>query len=97
MSKLMALIPRALSSGLHLAFLVFLLGYIVIYAGAETFLFGNAEAVPVNTQLIAGNWTNVTSALGASIAAGMSVVGHQQRKNLRQQLADLHDKVDALL
>jgi hypothetical protein len=54
-------------------------------------------------QLILGNYTNVLSALGASIAAGSGVAIHKKVKGLhdnhqqlQNSLNDLHKKLDEL-
>ncbi|ULQ59164.1 hypothetical protein K7I13_11755 [Brucepastera parasyntrophica] len=55
------------------------------------------------TQLIMGNYTNVLSALGASIAAGTGAAVHtsvkklhQKHDTLQQTIQALHEKIEKL-
>lgn len=96
--RALAMLPGILSSLPLIVFGVFLFFYLVIFAGAATLL-GHPDAVSTNTQLILGNYTNVTSSVAASIAAGASVhAARQRRKNhqvlteVHRLLNDLHDK-----
>lgn len=43
-----------------------------------------------------GNYTNVLSALGASIAAGAGVAAHQSMKSMHQKHDKLQQTIDAL-
>lgn len=54
-------------------------------------------------QLVLGNYTNVLSALGASIAAGTGValrshskIMHQNNEELHRKIDELHKKIDNL-
>lgn len=68
-------IPRVLASRAHIAFLLGLLFYLVILPLLHVFT-PSADAM-----LIGGNWTNVTSDMGACIAAGGTLhLVRQQRK-----------------
>lgn len=62
------------------------------------------------TQLVLGNYTNVLSALGASLAAGSGAIVHskvkemkvnhdhlkQSHDEMKESIAQLHDKLDEL-
>lgn len=97
-------IPAILSSKISILIYLFLFFYLVIWA-----LLG--EVVPLlkpyeptdTAQLILGNYTNVLSALGASIAAGTGAAIHTHVKTLHkshdelmQSVSDLHKKIDML-
>jgi methylthioribose-1-phosphate isomerase len=47
-----------------------------------------------DAQLVLGNYTNVLSALGASIAAGSGVAIHNKVKNLNKSTGEFHDYFD---
>ena len=66
LDEILALVPRALSSHLHIIFLACLGVFLVLLP-----LFG--INVSARAELIGGNYTNVTSDLGACIAAGLTV------------------------
>lgn len=68
-------VPRALSSHVHIIFLACLGVYLVLLP-----LLG--VAVSAKAELIGGNYTNVTSDLGACIAAGLTV--HLVRRDRRR-------------
>lgn len=66
-------------------------------------LFWHILEPSANLQLILGNYTNVTSALGASIAAGASTAAHAQTKKLDKRhddlellVKELHEKIDSM-
>jgi len=69
-------VPRALSSHIHVFFLMALGVYLVVLP-----LVG--VTVSAKSELIGGNYTNVASALGASIAAGGTL--HLMRQSRRRQ------------
>ena len=75
----------AFSKGLASKTAIFVLIFIGIYIigfGVLGLVFKSLEP-SVNTQLLLGNYTNVTSALGATIAAGASVATyHHVKKHL---------------
>jgi len=54
-------------------------------------------SVSAKAELIGGNYTNVTSDLGACIAAGGTVHLVKRNRAHQAQLRDLHAKLDALL
>jgi hypothetical protein len=70
-------IPRVLASKAHIAWLFILFVWIVLLAAVAPHL------VSARTELILGNYTNVTSDLGACIAAGGTVtaVHHLRRQS----------------
>ena len=82
-------LPGILSSLPLIVFGVFLFFYLVVFAGLAT-LFGHPDAVSTNTQLILGNYTNVTSSVAASIAAGASVHAARQRRKTNRVLTEVH-------
>jgi hypothetical protein len=75
LDKVLALVPRALSSHVHIIFLACLGVFLVLLP-----LFG--VNVSARAELIGGNYTNVTSDLGACIAAGLTV--HLVRRDRRR-------------
>jgi glycerol kinase len=58
--------------------------------------FAQHIAPNANMQLVLGNYTNVTSALGAAIAAGASTATHASLKKLHNKHDDLKKSVDNL-
>jgi hypothetical protein len=93
LEKALALVPRALSSHVHIIFL----GLLGIYLVILPLLGVNVSA---KSELIGGNYTNVTSDLGACIAAGLTVhlVRRERRRaqRLEQFERALHLRHDAL-
>jgi hypothetical protein len=81
LDKVLALVPRALSSHVHIIFLGVLGVYLVLLP-----LIG--VDVSAKAELIGGNYTNVTSDLGACIAAGLTV--HLVKRD-RRRTNELHD------
>ena len=71
-AELLGRLPNLLSSRPVILFGIFLFFYLFIFAGIATLL-GYPNAVSTNTQLILGNYTNVSSSVGAGIAAGASL------------------------
>jgi hypothetical protein len=80
LEKILQYVPRALSSKIHVIFLTGLGVYLVLLP-----LFG----VHVSTlgELIGGNYTNVTSDIGACIAAGgtLHLVRQSRKRHLLEQ------------
>ena len=68
--------PRALSSHAHVIFLMLLGVYLIVLPLAGV-------SVPAKYELIGGNYTNVTSDIGACIAAGgtVALVAHSRRQH----------------
>jgi predicted phage tail protein len=83
-------VPRLLSSKTHVIFLFALGVYLVLLP-----LFG--VKVSAKSELIGGNYTNVTSDIGACIAAGGTVHLIARNRAHMRQLADLHAKIDTAL
>jgi len=71
-AELLGRLPNLLSSRPVILFGILLFFYLFIFAGIATLL-GYPTAVSTNTQLILGNYTNVSSSVGAGIAAGASL------------------------
>ncbi|MEO8887824.1 MAG: hypothetical protein ABI429_00795 [Jatrophihabitantaceae bacterium] len=65
-------LPNLLSSKPVIVFGILLFFYLFVFAGLATLL-GHPAAVSTNIQLILGNYTNVSSSVGAGIAAGASL------------------------
>jgi hypothetical protein len=93
LDKILAWVPRVLSSHAHIIFLGLLGVYLVLLP-----LLG--VSVSSKAELIGGNYTNVTSDLGASIAAGLTVhLVRRERKHsrdLEEAFRRLHARHDAL-
>lgn len=93
LDKALAVVPRALSSHAHILFL----GALGVYLVLLPLLGVNVSS---KSELIGGNYTNVTSDLGACIAAGLTVhLVKRDRRRTRQldELAQaLHMRHDAL-
>lgn len=93
LDKILSLVPRALSSHAHIIFLGALGIYLVVLP-----LLG--VDVSSKSELIGGNYTNVTSDLGACIAAGLTVHlvkrERSRARELDQAFRDLHVRHDTL-
>lgn len=104
LSSLFDRLPAILSSRVSIFIYLFLFFYLVVYALVCTLVPAlNGYAPPDSTQLIMGNYTNVLSALGASIAAGAGSAVHASVKKLHEKhdrlqktLDALHEKIDRL-
>ena len=94
LDKVLAFVPRVLSSHAHIIFL----GALGIYLVVLPLLGVNVSA---KAELIGGNYTNVTSDLGACIAAGLTVhlVKRDRRRSreLEQMFGRLHGRHDDLV
>ncbi len=101
-------IPSWMSSRVSIFIYIFLFVYLVLF-GLLGLLFPALETVVPSSesQAILGNYSNVLSALGASIAAGSGVAIHKHLKaqhddrikkheELKKTLAELHKKIDNL-
>lgn len=93
LDKALAFVPRGLSSHVHIIFLACLGIYLVLLPLVGIDISAKAE-------LIGGNYTNVTSDLGACIAAGMTVHLVRRDKRRARELDEwfrrVHDRHDAL-
>jgi len=101
MKKLLDAIPKILSSTPAIFIFLFLFVYLVVFGIVG--LFAKNLAPSSDMQLVLGNYTNVTSALGAAIAAGAATAVHSSVKKLhakhdalKKSLDELHAKVDKL-
>ncbi len=81
LDKILGFVPRGLSSHVHIIFL----GALGIYLVLLPLLGVNVSA---KAELIGGNYTNVTSDLGACIAAGLTV--HLVKRDRRRALELKH-------
>lgn len=77
LDRMLGTVPTVLASKLHILWLFVLLLWIVILAVPFPVI------APARVELILGNYTNVTSALGACIAAGgtVNVLHHVRRQS----------------
>ena len=97
-------IPALLASTASIAIYLFLFVYLVIYALLSAVVPALQPYQPSSSmQLVMGNYTNVLSALGASIAAGTGAAMHGSIKKLHKRhdelhktIATLHEKLDRL-
>jgi glutamate-1-semialdehyde aminotransferase len=97
-TKFLNFIPRALSSKPSIFIFIVLFIYLVGF-GVVGLVFSSLEP-SARMQLILGNYTNVTSAAGASIAAGAGVATLKHvRKNSKkyEELKRSHDEMRKLV
>ena len=101
LKKVLEKIPSLLSSLPSIFIFLFLFVYLVIFGLAGLVI--PALAPTNDLQLIFGNYTNVLSALGASLAAGAGVAHtkrlkeiHKKHLEIESSLKALHEKVDTL-
>lgn len=103
-SSLLGRLPGLLASTPSIFIYLFLFFYLVVYALVCALVPAlNSYAPSDGTQLIMGNYTNVLSALGASIAAGSGAAVHSSVKklhakhdNMQKTIDELHAKIDKL-
>jgi hypothetical protein len=88
LARALGRLPYLLSSRPVIVLGILLFFYLFVFAGLAT-LFGHPGAVSTNAQLIFGNYTNVTSSVGAGIAAGASLtlLKHQRHAHRVSQAA----------
>ena len=76
LERILGAVPRVLASHLHVIWLIGLGVYLIVLplAGVD---------VSAKAELIGGNYTNVTSDIGACIAAGgtLTLLKHSRRRN----------------
>ncbi len=104
LDRALEVIPRAMASRLSVFIFLFLFAYLVIYTLLCIIVPGLDAYTPGDDiQVVLGNYTNILSALGASIAAGSGVAIHSKVKDLhkrhdhlRDSMTDLHAKIDRL-
>lgn len=89
LAKVLGFVPRALSSKPHIVFLTGLGVYLVLLPLLSVHVSSFAE-------LVGGNYTNVTSDLGACIAAGGTLHLIRAHRQHRTEIAKLHDLVNEL-
>ncbi|MGX7148650.1 hypothetical protein [Enterococcus ureasiticus] len=101
-------IPALLSSKISIFIYLFLFFYLIVFAVLTMWIPLLKNVQPsANVQLILGNYTNVLSALGASLAAGSGTLIHhslstlhkkhdKMHDELQKAIAGLHDKIDRL-
>lgn len=89
LDRVLAIVPRALSSHAHILLLFGLGVWLIVLP-----LVG--IRVSSTVELIGGNYTNVTSDIAASIAAGLTVKIHHDRRSDRNRLEQLHASVERL-
>lgn len=88
LDRILGVVPRALSSHAHIIFLGALGIYLVLLPLCGVSVSSKAE-------LIGGNYTNVTSDLGACIAAGLTVHLVRREHKRSAELEDLFEKLHA--
>ena len=86
LDRILAFVPRALSSHAHILFLFGLGIFLVVLP-----LVG--VNVSAKAELIGGNYTNVTSDLGACIAAGLTVHLVKRERRRTREFAEFVDRV----
>ena len=90
-------IPDILASTVSIAIYLFLFAYLVVYALVSAVVPALQDYQPSDTmQLIMGNYTNVLSALGASIAAGTGAAAHHSMKKLHKRHDELQESMAVL-
>lgn len=83
LARILGYVPRALASKPHIIFLAVLGVYLVLLPLAHVHVSSFAE-------LVGGNYTNVTSDLGACIAAGGTLHIIRSHREHRREIAHLH-------
>ena len=90
MDRVLGRLPNVLSSKPVIIFGILLFCYLFLYAGIASLL-GHAGAVSANTQLILGNYTNVSSSVGAGIAAGAGLTLLKRQRRTHRLTVAAHD------
>lgn len=94
MEKILQKIPALLASKISIFIYLFLFFYLVIFAFITKIVPAIHTLSPDNNvQLILGNYTNVLSALGASIAAGNGVVVRSRMDKMQRRHEDMHQEL----
>ncbi len=97
MAKFIDSIPKWLSSRISIFIYIFLFIYLVLFPAFAVVFSFMKPFVPSNTiQLILGNYTNVLSALGASIAAGSGVIVHRKVVKMQKAHEEMHETIKSL-
>lgn len=96
----LAYVPLFIKSRTSIVIGVVLFAYLVVLGTIAT-LTGHPAWVPDNMQLILGNYTNVLSMVGASIAAAAAdkanqtvKVAHEQHRRTHELLTTISAKLD---
>jgi hypothetical protein len=93
LSRVLDRVPRALASNTHIVFLIVLGLWLIIVP----LIPGTEKIRPSEfAELIGGNWTNVSSALGACIAAGASLKAHSVAKQHRNIAERTHEMISEI-
>jgi hypothetical protein len=90
MDKVLGRLPNLLSSKPVIMFGILLFFYLFIFAGIASLL-GHSGLVSANTQLILGNYTNVSSSVGAGIAAGASLTLVKRQRRAHKVMVAAHE------
>jgi hypothetical protein len=90
MDKVLGRLPNLLSSKPVIIFGILLFCYLFLFAGIASLL-GHSGAVSANTQLILGNYTNVSSSVGAGIAAGAGLTLLKRQNKTHRLTVAAHD------
>jgi hypothetical protein len=90
LDRFLGKLPNVLSSKPVIIFGIVLFCYLFLYAGIASLL-GHAGAVSANTQLILGNYTNVSSSVGAGIAAGAGLTLLKRQNRTHRLTVAAHD------
>jgi hypothetical protein len=90
MDKVLGRLPSLLSSKPVIIFGIILFFYLFVFAGIASLL-GHSDAVTANTQLILGNYTNVSSSVGAGIAAGAGLTLLKRQNKAHRLALAAHD------
>jgi hypothetical protein len=90
LDRFLGKLPNVLSSKPVIIFGIILFCYLFLYAGIASLL-GHAGAVSANTQLILGNYTNVSSSVGAGIAAGAGLTLLKRQNRTHRLTVAAHD------
>ena len=97
LNKILAKIPQLISGKVSIIIYLFLFFYLVVFALICVIFPFLKDFIPSsNIQLILGNYTNVLSALGASIAAGTGVAFHSKMKKMHENHKELQNSIDNL-
>jgi Na+/H+ antiporter NhaC len=91
--SLLKAVPRLLASAPAIVFLLLLFVYLVVIGLIG--LFVPALEPSATIQLVLGNYTNVTSALGASIAAGAGLTAVHELRTHRRKAHIFHEQMRA--
>ena len=97
LDRFLLAIPKVMASKVSIFIYLFLFFYLVIFALVCFMVPALKNFAPTaDVQLVLGNYTNVLSALGASIAAVSGVAIHSKVKAIREGHRKLQDSIDEL-